>query len=263
MKKTLFLLMLLFPMVAMSQEYTSSSDKPFWTKGYFREMANSYLEVVSAFDYDMQGARTKAVEEIIKRRSTATGTQAKVTMDGSNVNVTAGHELIVKARVIDEYIHHTTGGYTVYLLVQTAKNPTYPYESVTFTTDYGCGARPLVPGMAQLYKGSKGKAAVIISAQALSVASIILCESQRSTYHKKAVEQPRYTKEYISKADNWEIGRNISIGVAAGVYIYNLIDGFAAKGKRKIKVGKVEGGGLSVMPYATTQSAGMSFAYQF
>lgn len=263
MKHLFILFMLLCPVAAWSQEYTTGADKPFWTKGYFREMANSYLEVVSAFDYDMKGARGKAAEEIIKRRSITTGTQAKVTVNGSNVNVTADHELIVKARIIDEYIHHTTDGYTVYLLVQTAKNPTYSYEPVTFTTDYSSGARPLVPGMAQLYKGSKGKAAFIISAQALTVAGIILCENQRAVYHKKAIEQPRFTKEYTSKADNWEMGRNISIGVAAGVYVYNLIDGFVAKGKRKIKVGRAGDGGLSVMPYATTQSAGMSFAYQF
>lgn len=261
MKNLIILLLVFCPMAAMGQEYTRSSDKPFWTKGYFKEMANSYLEVVSAFDYDMEGARGKAVEEVIRHRGIATGTE--VTINGNNVSASDGHQIIVKARVIDEFVHHTTDGYTVYLLVQTAKNPTYPYESVTFTTDYGSGARPLIPGMAQLYKGSKGKAAFIITAQALTVAGIILCENQRSTYHKKAIEQPRFTKEYINKADNWEMGRNISIGVAAGVYVYNLIDGFVAKGKRKIKTGRAPDSGLSIVPYATPTTTGLSMAYKF
>lgn len=265
MKKFLLIIMTvaLFPLTAVGQSYSSESDKPFWTKGYFKELGNSYLEVVSAFGYDMAEARGKAAKEVIARRSLATGSEANVTIRNGNVNVESDHELIVKARIIEEYAHHTTGGYTVYLLVQTAKNPTLPYESVTFTNDYKVGARPLVPGMAQLYKGSKGKAGVIIGAQALSIASIILCENQRSSYHSKIAEQPRFAKEYKNKADNWETGRNISIGVAAGIYVWNLIDGFVAKGKKKIITGKPNGGGLSVVPYATPTAAGMSFAYTF
>lgn len=261
MKRLIFLLLTICPAIAIAQEYTSGADKPFWCKGYFKEMSCSYLEVVSAFDYDMRGARSKAVEEAIKRRGIATGTQ--VTINGNNVSASDGHEIIVKARVIDEYIHHTTDGYTVYLLMQTAKNPTYPFESVTFTTDYGSGARPLIPGMAQLYKGSKGKAAFIIPAQVLTVAGIILCESQRSSYHKKAIEQPRFTKEYTSKADNWTTGRNICIGMAASVYAYSLIDGFVAKGKRKIKTGKARDSGLTVLPFATPATTGLHLSYNF
>lgn len=253
----------LFPLSAVGQSYSRESDKPFWTKGYFKELGNSYLEVVSAFGYDIAEARGKAAKEVIARRSLATGSEANVTINNGNVSVQSEHEVIVKARIIEEYAHHTTGGYTVYLLVQTAKNPTYPYEAVSFTNDYKAGARPLVPGMAQLYKGSKGKAATIIGAQALSVAGIILCANQSATYRNKVKEQPRFAKEYHNKANNWETGRNISIGVAAGVYLWNLIDGFVAKGKKKIITGKPNGGGLSVMPYAAPSEAGMSFAYTF
>lgn len=263
MRHLFIICMALFPLLAMGQSYSLESDKPFWTKGYFKEMDNSYLEVVSAFGYDLEEARSKAVKEVIGRRSLATGTEANVVIRENNVSVQSEHELIVKARIIDEYAHHTTGGYTVYLLVQTAKNPTFKYESVTLTNDYKSGARPLLPGMAQLYKGSKGKAAFIIGVEALSIASIILCENQHASYRNKIMEQPRFAKEYSNKADNWETGRNISIGVAAGIYVYNIIDGFVAKGKKRIVTGKPNGGGLSVVPFATPSTAGMAFAYRF
>lgn len=91
----------------------------------------------------------------------------------------------------------------------------------------------------------------------------IVCENQRASYVKKMEEQPKFAKEYNSKADNWETGRNICIGVAAGIYIYNIIDAVVAKGKKRIVTGHVKGGGLSFVPFATTDVAGVSLAYSF
>lgn len=251
-----------FPLFAIGKGY-QQREKPFWTSGYFKELDNSYIEVVSAFDYDLAGAKNKAVREVIGRRSLATGTEASVSITNNEVAVVSSHGLIVKARIIDEYIHHTTGGYTIYLLVQTAKNPTWDYESVTLSNEYGFSARAFVPSMAQIYKGSKAKGAVIIATEAAAVAGIIICENQRASYAKKMKEQPKFAKEYNSKADNWENGRNISIGVAAGIWIYNIIDAAVAKGAKRIVVKRGNGSGMSVIPFATPNVAGVSFACQF
>ncbi|MBP3471728.1 MAG: hypothetical protein J6K41_05820 [Paraprevotella sp.] len=177
-------LIALFPLFATGKSY-QQTKKPNWVNGYFRELTNSYIEVVSAFDYDLKGAKDKAVKEVISRRSLATGAGATVTISNNNVSVISDHDLIVKARIIDEYVHHTTGGYTAYLLVQTAKNPTLDYESVSVTNEYRFSARAFVPGMAQIYKGSKGKGATIIATEAAAVAGIIICENQRASYIKK------------------------------------------------------------------------------
>lgn len=260
--RILLYLIAFFPLVAMGKSYNEEKG-PSWTDGYFKELPNSYMETVSAFDYDMKGAREKAVKEIVSRRSLATGTEASVSINETEVKVISNHNLIVKSRIIDEYIHHTTNGYTVYLLVQTAKNPTFEYEPVNVSGEYKFSARAFVPGMAQIYKGSKAKGIGIIAAEALAVSGIIVCENQRASYVKKMKEQPKFAKEYNSKADNWETGRNICIGVAAGIYIYNIIDAVVAKGKKRIVTGNVKGGGLSFVPFATTDVAGVSLAYSF
>ncbi len=255
--------MALFPLIAMGQGYSTSSKKPFWADGYSRELNNSYLEVVSAFGYDLDGAKEKAMKEVIKRRSLTTGAEAKVSINNGNLSVVSDHNLIVKARVIDEYVHHTTNGYTVYQLVQTAKNPSYQYESVSISNEYSAGLRAFVPGMAQIYKGSKVKGYGIITAEAAAIAGIILCESERSNYSSKMKSQPKFTKEYKTKSDNWETGRNICIGVAAGIYLYNIIDAFVAKGSPRIVVKNADGRGLSVRPTASPYGTGVSLAYSF
>lgn len=261
--RTLICIMAFLPLWVMGKT-KQDKEKPFWIAGYFKEMPNSYIEVVSAFDYDLQTAKSKAVKEVIGRRSLATGAEASVSIKNNEVAVVSNHNLIVKARIVDEYIHHTVNGYRAYLLVQTAKNPTFSYEPVTLSDEYGFSARVFVPGMAQIYKGSKGKGAAIIATEAMAVAGIIVCENQRATYAKKMKEQPMFIKEYNSKADNWCNGRNISIGVAAGIWVYNIIDGAVAKGKKRVKVGPApKSGGLSVVPFATFDTVGMSLAYQF
>lgn len=253
----------LSPIYIMGQNYSPSSEKPFWAKGFFSEVENSYIEVVSAFDYDLATAKDKAAKEVIKRRSLATGSEANVTIEGKDIQVISNHDVIVKARVIDEYVEHTLNGYTVFQLVQTAKNPTFSYEPITISNEYEFSARAFVPGMAQIYKGSKAKGSCIIAAEALSVASIIVCENQRAAYHKKAIENPKHAKEYSDNASNWESGRNISIGIAAGVWIYNIIDGIVAKGKKRLIVGQPGDKGLSMMPYVSSNATGVSMAYHF
>ena len=257
----LFLVVCLISQISMGQT-TDNSKRPFWTDGYFKELSSSYIEVVSAFDYDLEGAKSKAANEIVKRRSLATGAESNVAILDDELKISSEHKVIVKARIIDEFVEHSTNGYKVHLLVQTAKNPTYSYESVSITDDYKVSGRAFLPGMAQLYKGSKAKGYSIISAQLLSIASIILCENQRSSYQKKAIEQPKFAKEYSDKASNWETGRNISIGLAAGMYVYNIIDAFVAKGKKRIVVNSKDTS-FRLSPQISPSSATLAVVYNF
>lgn len=265
MRKLFFLtlFMVLTPLLAMGQTHGGSSEKPFWINGNFTDLDNSYIEVVSGSAYNYDDARKIALNEIMKRRSLATGSQANVTIHGNDVNVTSGHDVIVKARVIDEYAASDSNGYTVYMLVQTAKNPTYSFENVSMSNKYGFSARSFIPGMQQIYKGSVTKGSCIIAGEVLSIGAIIVCENQRSSYMKKSKEQPKFAREYSDKAKNWETGRNIAIGAAACIYVYNFIDAVVAKGKMRLTVSKSGGSSLSVMPYASPLSTGIYMGLTF
>ena len=106
------------------------------------------------------------------------------------------------------------------------------------------------------------KGTAILCGEAACAVGVVVCENQRASYHKKMKEQPRHAQTYNSKADNWESGRNICIGAAAALYVYNLIDAVAAKGARRVTVRRVRQS-LSLQPVMSTSCTGMSLAWRF
>lgn len=258
MKRIIYVLIaiVLFPLAAMGQRYLQT-EQPFWVDGYFRELDNSYIEVVCASYYDLEGARDRAAKEVISRRSMATGTSASVSIDNNAISVSSGHEVIVKARVIDEYIIHHQGGYTVYQLVQTAKNPSYQYESVSVTDKYPFSPRVFVPGMSQLYKGSNVKGALFITGEIVAVGGVIVTECLRASYDAKFASTHNLSerKQYADKANGMANARNMFIAGAVAVYAWNVIDGIVAKGKQHIEIGRIK---MRASPYASMSSAGMA-----
>ncbi len=262
MKSIVVFIFTLIPLFAMGQS-GYYSDKPEWIDGYFKEMPNSYVEVVSAFGYDLKEARDKAAKEAIRRRSFAAGTEATVVMSGEELTVSSNHNLIVKARIIDEYIHHSTGGYMVYLLVQMAKNPTFQYEPVSVSDEYPFSARAFVPGMAQIYKGSVTKGTLFISGECLFVAGIVAGQLLADSNHNKGLLEKHNAdirKTYINRANTFVMVRNISIAGAAAVYLWNVIDGAVSKGNKRVIVGEAA---LAMAPYADPYSAGLALNITF
>ena len=129
--------------------------------------------------------------------------------------------------------------------------------------DYGFSARAFVPGMAQLHKGSTGKGVFFIASEALLVGGIVVSESLRASYSSKinSTHDATDKKKYINDADNMENLRNGLIAGAAAVYIWNVIDGIVAKGKKRgIAFGNAD---LQIKPYATFDAGGFALVLNF
>lgn len=171
-----------------------------------------------------------------------------------------GRQVNIVCRVIDEYWVRRNGGYDLDVLYAVADRKGAGIDdTITLTTRYGvAGLLSIVPGVGQLYKGSTAKGCVILAGEALAAGGIILCENTRASYQKKMIEQPKYAAEYNALADQWETARNIAIGAAGAIYIYNLIDALVAPGARRIKISP-KNAVLSVRPYTDVQGAGLSF----
>lgn len=244
--------------------YAQTSKCPKWTEGYFEEAQHSYVEVVSAVGYEPDNARKKAMQQIIERRSMASGTQATVSMVGNNVQVKSDHDLIAKARVVDEYIERIEAGqYRVYLLVQTAKNPALPFDHVTVSEKYPFSARVFVPGMAQIYKGSVGKGATMIAGEVLMIGGIVATECLRQNYTQQIAMTHNSTLKqyYVQNANICNITRNVCIAGAAAFYAWSLIDGIVAKGNKHILIGDMAQ--LRIAPYADYESGGVAAVVNF
>ena len=106
------------------------------------------------------------------------------------------------------------------------------------------------------------KAATLFALEAVAVAGIIVSDNERASYRTKMKEQPAFAKQYKNKSDNWETARNVCIGAAAGIWLYNIVDALAAKGARRVVVKKARTS-FAMRPYLTTEETGISMALHF
>lgn len=160
------------------------------------------------------------------------------TIEGENINIVS-----CKYDEYWEYVVMPNGSraYRCYTLYGVADAPNASFDRLDFSRKYGARgfARSLiVPGWGQLYKGNKTKGACILGGEVALIGSIIVAESLRSSYIKKMREQPKHLATYNTKADNWENVRNVCIGGAAALYVYNLIDAVVANGRQRTIVRK-------------------------
>lgn len=272
-------------LLALAVVTTASAkvNKPQWVGNTPKELNRTYrlVEVVSCAS-TIEGARALALEKLAGDRlltegvsisqKTETKTNKQKTRVGnqplqqtSNTYTTVntiidGSPIELSALRVDEYVVYENGMVTLHTLFQVATCQEPIFDNVYVTDKYGFSARALVPGWAQIYKGSMGKGISIIVAEAAAIGSIIYTESMRATYISKMYSQPNFAKEYKSRADNFEIARNCCIGVAAAIYVYNLIDAIVAPGARRVVLTPRN---LHITPTASSDFAGVAVSYTF
>ena len=197
-----------------------------------------------------------------KKSSTSYSYRQEITLDV----VEKGHRLEIVCREIDDYWVRRGDHYSVDVLYTVTDKNSYGGsfdDKITVTTKYpGAGFLSIIPGVGQLYKGSTFKGIAIITGEVAAAGAILLCENTRASYVKMMKEQPKYAAEYNTRADAWETGRNIAIGAAAAIYIYNLIDAFATNGAKRVIVEKGRSS-LSAVPYVDNHSIGVGLAFRF
>lgn len=245
------------------QSAFAQQHKPKWTEGFFEEGKNTYIQCIDASGYDHNDARNKAVSKIYENRNLAASTNVSVVIKNNDVQVAGNKDLVVKARIIDEY-HEilNPGNHRVYLLVQTAKNPSYDYDKVQFTDKYRFTPRVFIPGMAQINKGSLGKGIFFIAGEAIFVGGIVVAEGLRSSNINKigSSHDEELISLYTDKANLWSSVKNISIVSAMVIYIWNIIDGVVAKGDKHLVLGDAS---INMSPYIDVQTAGLAVNINF
>ena len=202
-----------------------------------------------------------------KRDKTVENKKLKVHKENYIIEETEidGEPYYIQAQIIDEYITESKGIYTLQTLFAAATCEDPVFDRTYISTSYG--ATPVlmsvIPGLGQFYKGSTLKGVCMLAGVAACGVGALFCENERSDYKNKMKEQPQFAQKYNTKANNYETARNICLGAAAAVWIYNIIDAAAAKGARKIIVKPASGSYLSVHPVATPHEFGVSLAYNF
>lgn len=283
------ILMMLICTVAFAQE-EKSGMKPEWlSKGeesmnakrsndmyYFKIVANTGESLE-----ELRKERTTALANHIEQTNQISGvetTSGKVVDDNGSIMESRNYEfsftnksetVVFHAKLVDEYwtrhMENDKNVYEYYALFAVSSKGTEPiFDDFETTTSYGSKAllKSIIPGVGQIYKGSATKGYMIIGGEVACIGGIIFCESQRSSYSKKMKEQPKHASEYNTRADNWANGRNICIGAAAALYVYNLIDAAVCKGARRVNV-KKKNTYLSMAPTISTSMAGATLSLNF
>lgn len=96
----------------------------------------------------------------------------------------------------------------------------------------------IIPGAAQMYKGSYLKGGLIMGGSVALAVGATLCSLTRQDYlakmdntHNASVKQ-----QYVTKSNNLNTGMWTCVGCLAALYVYNIVDAFVAPGARRITV---------------------------
>jgi hypothetical protein len=248
---------LLFIAVSMTA-FAQKSEKPFWaTELYYEDLEYSYVKAFKVVtEVTTDAMRAKAKQMLIDYQLLRTGERV-IFADDETKNLSG---LTIGAQEIRPYIDYEKE--VGYFLFQVLKNPTYTFEKVQISDRYKFSPRVFVPGMAQIYKGSTGKGAVFISGEVVCIGGIIVGEMLRVSYENKVANTHNATlkQTYIDNANTAALVRNISIGAAAAVYAWNVIDGSVAKGKQHLLIGENP---VKIVPYYSPNSGGVYLTFNF
>ena len=294
MNKLLLLLVIIgtafpFPLSAQNKIVKSSGDKPSWIENTAslngkRSNDTYYLETISIPSDNLQNAiqfrMNELAEKIGKKNQLETEAQvdiqniessvviSKIVFNSTTRNKTESQTFY--AKLVDEYWEYVstpTGSSYIYyaLYAVSQKNQKPLFDDFETTTSYGAAPifMSVIPGLGQFYKGSTVKGICMLGGVAACGIGALFLDNERSDYRNKMKEQPQFAQSYNTRANNYETARNVCLGAAAAIWIYNIIDAATAKGARRILVRPAKNNFVSVHPIASPNVMGVSLSYNF
>ena len=293
MKQITFAMLVLLFATSMAVSAQSSTElRPSWA--YATPVppagANYFLSWGVGEGYDEQSATNAAWADALQKSLHELGVVG-ITQQDINAVATQGINAVVKFNIMKRRVVSATepivlGGnrMKIYILIQVQRDVNgaddfYSLDTGNFrdknfdrqlkeynasiTGRYPFSGRVFVPGWAQFHKGSKGKGIFFIIAEAACIGGIVATESMRASYESKfsSTHDADKKRSYANKADNCANLRNGFIAGAAAVYLWNVIDGIAARGKRKpFMLGDAQ---LKGSPYVAPQTGGFALSLNF
>lgn len=227
-----------------------------WADALYKSLHE--LGVVAITEQDINAVANKGIDAVVKFNRM----KRRIIASTSPVSLNNGH---IKIYILIQVQRNVNGADDFYSL-NTAQFADHSFEreaQIANEGRYPFSARVFVPGMAQLHKGSTGKGIFFIVAEAACVGGIVATECMRSSYASKANSTHDASKKrtYIDRRDNCANIRNGFIAGAAAVYLWNVIDGIAAKGKKRgIYLGDAR---LHMAPYVSPQVGGVALSLNF
>jgi hypothetical protein len=238
----------------------AQTDAPEWYKNTPVSLLPN-VTFAGGMGYTVQEAFTKALADAI-------GSSANMEVSAQSLSdMNSGNEIMLPAinkKVKRMLVERTPLG-MIYVLIAIQKNVTVPpeFDRQGFTDRYAFSPRVFVPGMAQLHKGSKTKGILFIVGEAAFIGGIVATESMRASCESKIASTHNLAskQDYIDRADMYSNVRNMAVAGAVALYVWNVIDGIAARGNMHLRL--FSDAGLKIMPYAHPDAGGVSISFNF
>lgn len=260
---------------ALAQQYRSSEKiKPQWLHKLPKPTNSTFMyETVSASASSLDGAREKCLAELIVNSGLKNGVVAisnnqsserlsqvwnngklteRIEYDSHTTTKAQYNAVKLYVENIAEYWERDRSGnyYLTKLYAKSELDKAPLFDNVELTSRYGARGlwrSVIIPGWGQFYKGSYLKGGLILGGCAALAAGIVFTENQRSDYARKITRTHNQglINSYSTKRDHFATARNICIGAAAALYVYNLIDAIAAPGARRIIVKRRKSKGVN------------------
>lgn len=284
----IFMIGTVVPFRVYAQKVLSCSEpqRPAWLANKTPEPTNAtfYYQIAEGQHAHLDEAKASSLINLstyIKRTNNIDArTDARIEVNNSHAGnsetesyqftyTVQGEELNFTSHKMDEYWEYITypdgeRKYLCYTLFAVANQVGKSnFDRLTFSRKYGARGfvrSLIVPGWGQMYKGSAVKGGCILGGEVLLIGGIIVAENLRSSYIKKMRENPKHLQTYNTKADNWSNIRNVCIGGAAALYVYNLIDALVANGRKRSMTQKPH---FALSPTTDSDCNGISLAFKF
>ena len=281
-RKILVLLMLSFFSMTASAQYKSSERlRPKWLQKQPAPTNPTFrYETVSAAASSLDAARGKCLSELIASSGLANGIVAvsdyrtkehisqvwnngklteRIEHDGTtSTSATSGETKLSVQNIAEYWTRDRSGMYYMTKLYAKSELNTVPlFDNVELTTKYGARGlwrSAIIPGWGQFHKGANLKGGLILGGAAVLAAGIVFTENQRTDYVRRInqIHDVNLMRSYQTKRDHFATARNICIGAAAALYVYNLIDAIATPGAQRIVVKKRTNGRMYAFLPAVT-----------
>lgn len=255
MKKYLILLILLFSTSIFSQKTNLVGKLP-WVNGNLPSNSLNYnYKVVSGNGDNLTIARNESIRELITDLASEKGVTVSSetilktqTIENDN-NQTFNADFKRNTKIsqdgfeavftrIDEYYESNNGIVTVwrlYVIGESSSN----IPKINYTNKYSfndAGYRSLIiPGWGQFYKKNNTKGFLFLVGAAGSIGGFLYADNQHNYNMNRSMETNNLDlkKEFVQKAGDFTTMKNISLGTAAAIWVWNVIDATSTEGATK------------------------------
>jgi len=272
----------------IAQPKRSHESRLPWVDGTFPRPPQAGVDhiVSSGMGRTLSEARTTAQDQFIIVLGNLAGAtidsrtggeiKSEITYDSENVRIRESSRNITLTNIergqitvsfikVGEYYEHTNGMWHLWELYQVSMTgnrftPFYPtYKLADNFNKSKANALSFVPfGAAQFYKGNRGMGTFFLAGQAVTLGSAGLFWKLSDNYYADFLRErnPTQKAEYKRLSETTETLFYVSLGVAGGLYVWQIFHGLFADSKRKEWR-------LTMAPYATPQSHGLALSFRF